>query len=186
MAKVKGTTLYGRLKYVRTYHGEQALAQVLGELRDPEIAKSLRMGAIRSEWYPFAAFVALTEAIDRVCGQGDGALIRPMAGQIAQDDLSTIYKVFFRVATPAFILAKAGAVWRQYYDAGNLLVLGEQPGNVNLEIKGFPTPHRVHCESVAGWIDRCIKLTGASTVTVTHPECRAARDLRCLISAHWQ
>jgi hypothetical protein len=186
VVKVKGTTLYGRLRYVRTYYGEPALEQVLGSLADADLAKSLRMGAIRSEWYPFPALVSLTEAIDRVCGKGDGSLIRPMAGQIAQDDLSSIYKVFFRVASTAFIVGRASAVWRQYYDAGDLVVLGDQPGKLDLEIRGFPTPHTVHCESVAGWMERCVALTGASSASVSHPECRAAGGRACLFTALWQ
>ena len=64
MVKVKGTTLVGRCKYVMRYHGEQALEQVLDGLSDPDQAKMLRRGALRSEWYPFELFVELIENID--------------------------------------------------------------------------------------------------------------------------
>jgi hypothetical protein len=185
LAKVKGTTLYGRLKYVRSHHGEAPLDRVLAELPDQDMARNLRLGAIRSEWYPFETLVSLIEAIDRVCGKGDGALFRPMAAQIAEDDLKTVYKAFFRIASPGYIITKASHVWQQYYDAGELVILKNEPNAVDLEIRKFPTPNRTHCESISGWIERCIAMTGAASVLVSHPECRAEGRARCIFEARW-
>jgi hypothetical protein len=108
-----------------------------------------------------------------------------MAAQVAQDDLSTVYRAFFRIASPGFILKKASQVWRQYYDSGELDVLRSEHGSVDLEVLDFPTPNVAHCESVAGWVEQCIKMTGGDDVSVNHSSCRARGDERCLFELRW-
>ncbi len=185
MVKVKGTTIYGRLRWVNTYHSADAVTQVLDQLADREAAALLKRGPMRSSWYPFELFVDLIACIDRVCGKGDGGLYRQLAGQVAEDDLKSIYKAFFRVASTGFIIGKAAQVWSQYYDSGKLNVLVREKNNVKLEISNFETPHQIHCESVAGWIHRTVELTGMEAVSVIHSECRAGGDDRCLFDATW-
>jgi hypothetical protein len=117
MAHVKGSAIAARLKWVRTHHGEAAVDRVREAMRLSVDAERLRFGVAKSEWYPFELFVDLTETIDRVLGRGDGALISRVAGQSAEDDMRTIYKVFFRAMKPLFVVKKAAQVWRQHYDS---------------------------------------------------------------------
>ncbi len=185
MASIKGTMLCGRISYIRKYFGEEALDRVL-EGFDEATAAMLRQGPLLSEWYPFELFLTFAERADQVCGNGDGSLLRPMAGQVAQDNLTTVYKTFFRVATPSFILKRAVQIWHQYYDSGELLIVRNEPRLVDIEISDFETPHHIHCESIAGWVQRCIQMTGARDCTVQHSRCRTRGDESCLFEVRWQ
>lgn len=184
MANVKGTAINGRLQYVLRHHGPQALSDVLGSLGGKTAGHDLRHGALKSNWYPMSLFIALTQAIDRICGKGDGALYRQVAGQTAEDDLSTVYKVFFKFAKPSFIISKAASLWRQYYDTGQLHVTS-QPGFCELELIDFGEPSFVHCESVIGWAMRSIELTGAKNVKGEHVSCRDKGEKRCVLRVTW-
>jgi len=185
MARIKGTALNSRCHYVVRHHGEAAFEEVLARLGKPEYAEVLRKGVLKSEWYPFELYLELIRHIDAVCGTGDGSLYPVMAAQAAQDDLTTIYKVFFRIATPAFILSKARRIWSQYYDTGELVVVEHVAGRAIMEVRDFEAPHRAHCSSIAGWMQQCIVMTGASDAAVQHLSCRAQGDQRCMFSATW-
>ena len=111
MVNVKGTAISGRRQYVLRHHGEDKLKAVLAQLKDQEAAKRLQGGVLKSAWYPYELFIDLTETIDRVVGRGDGKLYRAMAAQTAEDDLSTVYKVFFKFLQPMFIFGKAASLW---------------------------------------------------------------------------
>jgi hypothetical protein len=186
MVQVKGTAIAGRLRWVERYHGAPALKKVLEQLKDRDAARRLETGALRSAWYPFDLFIDLTETIDRVLGKGDGALYRQVAAQTAEDDLSTVYKVFFRFLQPMFIVQKAAQLWSSYYNSGKLLATSPEKSAIEIEIQGFETPRWTHCESVLGWAQRSIQLTGVKDVRGQHLECRGKGAARCRIKVTWK
>lgn len=183
---VKGTAIAGRRQYVLRYHGEDKLRAVLAQLKDRGAAQRLEAGVLKSAWYPFSLFVDLTETIDRVVGRGDGRLYRSIAAQTAEDDLSTVYKVFFKFLQPSYIFGKASQLWSSYYSSGSLKVSERAPGDIEMEVVGFETPHWAHCESVLGWAERSIQLTGVKNVRAEHLECRSKGAPRCRMHLGWQ
>lgn len=186
MAQVKGTAFKSRISYVQRHHGAEALDRVFAELEDRELAESLKKRAMPGGWYSFENYVDLLRTIDRVCGTGSGTMFRPMGAQVAEDDLSTVYRIFMRVASPSFILKKASHIWRQYYDVGELVVTRDQPDLAQFEICDMPNPDIAHCDSIAGWTQKCIEMTGASDVNVEHSTCRTRGDDQCIFEATWK
>lgn len=186
MVNVKGTAIAGRRQYVLRYHGEDRLRDVLAKLKDREAAQRLETGALKSAWYPFSLFIDFTETIDKVIGKGDGKLYRSMAAQTAEDDLSTVYKVFFKFLQPMYIFNKAAQLWSAYYTSGRLQTTQLAPSTIELEIVNFETPHWAHCESVAGWAQRSIELTGVKNVRAEHVECRGKGASHCRMRMFWK
>ena len=186
MVNVKGTAISGRRQYVLRHHGEEKLRAVLGELKDQDAARRIEGGVLKSAWYPYDLFIDLTETIDRVVGRGDGKLFRAMAAQTAEDDLSTVYKVFFKFLQPMFIFGKAASLWSSYYTSGKLQATEKAPGDIELEILDFETPSFAHCESVVGWAQRSIELTGVKSVRADHLECRGKGARRCRMHFTWK
>jgi hypothetical protein len=186
MAKVKGTAIAGRIAFARRRGGDAAVAALLSGLSDRSEAEQLALtGALRSSWYSFPTFLELTEGLDRRFGKGDGELIPEIAGDVAEGDLKTVYKIFFRLASPHFIIGKAAQVWRQYYDSGEMSVCEERPGFARIELRNFETPHRSHCLAVRGWIQRTLLLSGAGNPKVVHPRCRTAGASVCEFLGDW-
>lgn len=185
MAEVKGTSVAGKRQYVLKHHGEEKLRTVLAQLRDREAAKRLETTVLKSSWYPFDFWVDLTQAIDRVVGNGDGRLFRPMAAQTAEDDLSTVYKVFFKFTEPMRIFERAEQLWDAYYRPGKNKITKISPTSVEMEIIDFDQPNWAHCESVLGWAERSVQLTGAKNVRCEHLECRGRGAARCRMRVSW-
>lgn len=185
MVQVKGTLIAGKRQYVLKYHGEEALKKVLGQLNDHEAAKRLESVVLKSAWYPFDLWIDLTQTIDRVLGQGDGRLLRQMARQTADDDLSTVYKVYFKAMQPMHIVDKAEQLWSAYYSSGKLQTTKLSPTSFELEIVDFGAPHWVHCESALGWVERSIEMTGVKGVRAEHLECRSRGASHCRMRISW-
>lgn len=186
MPNVKGTSIAARLEYARRKGGDQAVLEILSRLSDQKEAEQLRLiGVLKSAWYPFRLFVELIEEIDRRFGKGDGALVPALAGEVAKADLKTVYKVFFKFASPNFIIEKAAQVWRRYYDSGEMVIVHNRPGDVHAEVRGFETPHRTHCLSVQGWVQQTLRMSGAADCVVTHTRCRARGEPVCEFTARW-
>jgi hypothetical protein len=84
-----------------------------------------------------------------------------------RNDLLGIYRVFLRVASPAFVAERAAAIYGVYFrDCGALSVVdrGEQFVDVKLEQRPFPSEAFFH--GLRGSIHGALELTGVSGLRV--------------------
>ena len=182
---VKGSAFQSRLKWLLLQEGEDGLRRVQAQV-GPEFSQVLDEGIRMADWYSFEWYVALNLALDRLYGSGDLALVKTLGRHGAEANLTTIYRLFFKVGTVKWIIARATRIWGLHYDTGQLLVR-EFPGDeVELEIANFATPHRVHCLSVQGWAERAAELSGAANVALHELSCRARGDDRCRFRIRWE
>jgi hypothetical protein len=185
MVSVKGTSIAGRREYVVRHFGEAKLRAVLAQLKDREAAQRLEKAVLKSNWYSFDLFIDLTETIDRVLGFGDGRLIRKISAETAQEDLSGVYKIFFK-HDPVHLFRKATQFFGSYYNSsGTLQVTKLADTAFELEVMKFETPHWAHCETIIGWAQRAIELTGMKNVHGDHLECRGRGAQRCRMQISW-
>jgi len=184
MANVKGSALASRLLWVRINQGEQGIDRLKIDA-SPELADLLERGAVMSKWYPFELFINLNETIDRVFGKGDLALIREIARHGADANLTTIYRLFYKVGTVKWIMARASRLWGLHYDSGSLEMDAEPGKSVLAEIHGFATPHVIHCMAVRSWAERSVELSGGRDVAIDDLSCRARGDERCTFRVEW-
>lgn len=184
MANVKGSALASRVLWVQLGHGAAGVERLLAQC-SPDLRHFISDGIGKAKWYPFEQFVELNLVIDRLFGQGDLSLIKELGRYGADANLTTIYRLFFKVGTTHWILGRAVRLWSAHYDSGYLEVLTRGPKTAVLRIRGFSTPHQAHCLSVLGWCERSIELSGGERVTVTEPLCRTRGDELCQLEAEW-
>jgi hypothetical protein len=128
MANVKGSAFASRIRWVQLNQGEPGLER-LEAAASPALGGVLREGAVMSRWYPFDQFVELNLCIDRTFGKGDLGLVKTLGRYGADANLTTIYRLFFKVGTVKWIMARAARLWSMHYDSGRMLVT-QAPGNV--------------------------------------------------------
>jgi hypothetical protein len=173
---VKGSAFRARVQYV-DQRGADARARLMREL-DPVTRSFVDGGFLVNGWYPFAAFVDLNRAIDKLFGAGDYALCRELGRYGCDVNLPTLYRVFFRIGSVPFIIRRAAAAWRVNYDEGMMNVVEQTDGYVLLRISGVPQPHRTHCLSVIGWITRACEISGGK-VYDQKERCKLLGDREC-------
>ncbi len=100
-------------------------------------------------------------------------------------NLTTLYRIFFRFGSVAFIIRRAAAAWRVNYDEGAMDVVEQTSGAVRLRVSGVAAPHRAHCLSVRGWIVRAAELSGGDVYEHTE-RCRALGDGECEFALKWR
>lgn len=185
MSNVKGSAIASRILWVRLHEGEAGIERVARHV-SPELAEIVRRGAALRRWYAFDQFIELNLALDRIFGSGDLSLVRTLGRYSADAHLTTIYRLFYKVGTVKWILARASRLWGLYYDTG-MMHVDMYPGReVGLRLEGFDTPHRAHCVAVWGWVERSVELSGGSQVSSQELACRLHGDSNCRLRVSWQ
>ena len=186
---VKGSAITARLRWVREHHGEDAVKQLRAALA-PDDRKVIEGRILPHEWVAFDVFVAVSLALDRIHGKGDLALCRELGRYAAQVNLPTLYRIFYMLGSPAFIVKRAARVWDVHYSSGRLDVdtTKEPDGweSARLRLVGFQTPHAAHCASVLGWCEESVRMSGGTQVTAEETRCRTRGDSLCEIVARWR
>jgi len=185
VSNVKGSALASRVLWVQLGHGEAGMQRLLAHVT-PDLKYSIERGIEKAKWYPFEQFVELNTQIDKLFGKGDLGLVKELGRFGADANLTTIYRLFFKVGTVHWILGRAVRLWSAHYDSGYLEVMTRGPKTTVLRVRGFDTPHPAHCLSVQGWAQRSIELSGGKSVTLTEPLCRTRGDELCQLEATWQ
>ena len=184
MAEVKGSAITARIRFVKERWGEQAWTQLVAGLDESHQAR-IAERILPHDWIEFSLFTDFIEAVDRTFGEGDLALCRELATYAADANLPTLYRIFYKLTSPSFILRKAAQLWDVHYSSGKLVV-EKMPDGALMRIEGFDTPHRTHCLSVMGWAHRSIELSGGKSVETEEVSCRANGDASCEMRARWK
>jgi len=181
MAQVKGTAVLSSVRYVRERFGEEALARVLAAL--PELR--LRDGVLASAWYPMASFLAFMVEAERQLGVQEPAVVRNMGRASCDYGVTGVYKVFFKVGSPEFIMGRAARVFSSYYDTGELRMMESRRGRAVAEIRGLDGSAPQFCERIFGWMQRTLELAGARNLRSAHSACVHRGDAACRFEGTW-
>jgi uncharacterized protein (TIGR02265 family) len=181
---IKGTALSSAQRYVREQHGEARWGEVLGAL-DADDRRTVEGGVLVSAWYPFALFMRLVRAVETHLGGQVPRLHREMGRAAAEYGLTTLYKVFFKVGSPQFIISRAAKVWRTYNSSGEMTVPVSEPGHAVVELIGFEEPARELCERLPGFFERTVELSGGREVKLVHTKCVNRGETACRFEAWW-
>lgn len=187
-SQVKGSAITARIKWVRDHHGETGVRALKEQLR-PESRAILDARVMPHAWVPFELFVDLCETIDRLHGRGDLALVKDLGRFAARANLPTLYRIFYVLGSPEFILGRASRLWDVHYDSGRLettFAIKDGRRGGTLRIVDFATPHRVHCLSVLGWAEQSVELSGGKGVEGSELSCRAKGDAKCELHITWR
>lgn len=178
---IKGSAVTARVRYVRESYGEPGVRR-LKESLSPESRQRIDEKVMPHDWVPLPMFIELCTEIDRLYGRGDLALCRELGRYAAKVNLPTLYRIFYALGSPRFIVSRAIRVWGVHYDSGRIdATFEEKPPleRVTLTLRNFAEPHPVHCLSVLGWVERSVELSGGEISDASETTCRSRGDDAC-------
>ena len=181
MPNVKGSAITARVRYVREHYGEAGVRAVRDALA-PEHRAVLEGRVLPHEWVPFSLLTELCVEIDRLYGKGDLGLCREMGRYAARVNLPTLYRIFYALGSPEFILRRAAKVWAVHYSSGQIETSFSDDGGTKtarLVIRDFAAPHVAHCQSVLGWAEESVTLSGGKSARGIMLSCRASGAATC-------
>lgn len=186
MANVKGTAVKASSIFVQERVGPEKYQEICGRL-PPEARETFEGAILPSSWYPFAHLRAFMEEARKEIPASPGRSIAWEMGRFSADHgLNTIYRVFFKVADPGFIIRKGAQVFVTYYDPGRMETVVEEKGHALLRLTGFDEPHPLFCDRLLGWMERTLELCGASSIQMGHPRCLSRGDASCDYEGRWR
>ena len=184
MSNVKGSAVTARLRYVKERHQSTGYIKLLNALTPAH--RNLIEGRILAHaWVPYDLFIDVNVQCDKLFGKGDLQLCYELGRFAADVNLPTLYRLFYKIGTPMFILRQASRLWGLHYDSGTMEAIDESHG-VRLIMRDLARPHRAHCISVLGWASKSIELSGATIVQAEEPRCRRRNDPQCELVLAWR
>lgn len=183
MTSIKGFALRGLLKSVK--QSGTSIATVIAALPDAERATFARP-IVASEWYPYAAFVGLVRAIDRIHGKGDLGYARELGLAAAARDLGGTFRIISAVASPKFLIERGHLFWGKYCDTGSLRLKAREERLFDARLEGFAGIDPAHCLLIEGWLEGLGRALGAVGMTSRQTRCVHRGDPACEFEGAWE
>jgi predicted hydrocarbon binding protein len=141
---------------------------------------------ISSAWYPYPAFVALVQTIERLHGRGgEFALSREIGRDSARRDLGATFRIISAMASLDFLLKRGQVFWEKYCDRGRIVLEAPQPLSLRARIEAFPEIDRAHCRLVEGWLEGLGDALGARDMSCRETRCVHRGDTHCEYAGAW-
>jgi hypothetical protein len=180
----KGTALLSSFRYVRERFGEGPLASVIEAL--PEADKVLiGQGILASSWYPLESLLHFMQATERRLRALEPDVLRKMGRASCEYGLTGVYKIFFKVGSPEYVVSRGAHVYSSYYDTGELRIVEVRSGRAVVELVGLEGGNRQFCERFYGWMQRTLELAGAKNLRTAHVTCAHRGDPICRFEGSW-
>jgi hypothetical protein len=133
----------------------------------PESSQKIMKDAIfANNWYPMKdAAVEPTMAIAKLFYNNNIQRAALEAGRFsAEQGLKGVYKIFVRIASPNYIMERAGRVFTSYYSPSDISVLNKHDNGLTIHITKFPDPEEIIEYRIAGWCERALEFTNCKNV----------------------
>lgn len=162
--EVKGTAV----KSIKDFVESKYKAQLNNWIQAmPESSQVIMGSAIfANNWYPMkAAAVEPTKAIAKLFYNNDIKKAALEAGRFsAEIGLKGVYKIFVRIASPNYLMERAGRVFTSFYSPTEISVVNNHDKGLTLHITKFPEPEEVIEYRIAGWCERALEFTNCKDV----------------------
>lgn len=185
MTQVKGSAVLSTVRFIQETYGPDGLQRILADVAPAE-RRTIDTGVLASAWYPFSLLLHLMQAAGRHDAGRTPHLYREMGRASADYSLTTIYRIFFKIGSPQFTLARASRVFGSYYDSGRMEAIVNEKGHAVLELSDFADPAPEFCERLWGWMERTISLiAGMQLERASHVNCVHRGDPTCQFEGFW-
>ena len=184
MTNVKGTALVGTVRYITEHFGPEGIRTVLEELSAEDRAL-VESGVLVSAWYPFSLLMQISRVAHKHFGAERPDIYRELGKASAEYALTTIYKIFFKVGSPQFIISRGSALFKTYYTTGELKAVQSEKGHAVIDFVGFEEPAPEFCERLEGWMQRTVELSGGKDLRIAHLQCVNRGDAVCRFEGYW-
>ncbi|MEB2312415.1 MAG: hypothetical protein OZ921_08520 [Sorangiineae bacterium] len=180
----KGNWLAARRRYVEAAYGPAGIADVSARL-DAELLEAFLRPPLAMAWTDLATVVGVDRAIFEGPMARDLSRMRHFGAEIAKGDIPTLYRAFFRLGTPSFVMKKLPVVYRQYFRRGGLVV-ETSAGSVEITLADLTMPVYLCAYGITGWFDAMLELVGARAAQVEHRACVHRGDAACVWRGAWR
>ena len=185
--KISGNTVNSARKFAQRRRGAPGYDEFLDSLTEQE--RSMYEAPIRrGDWFdvPTYAAVLAKAAAHLAPDQQDDFLIE--GGRFVVDDgVNTLYRAFFAIARPSFVLRGSAMLWRTFFRGSRLVVDSSTRRSVSARVEGGAFCSRGLCMTILGGMMSSLTHGGARGLAVDHHSCRTETGATdCEFSFSWR
>jgi hypothetical protein len=171
------------LQYVREKFGDASLARIVAAL--PESDRRSLESVLASSWYDVDTFRRFMVETERQLAAREPDVVRRMGRFSCDQGITTVYRIFFKLGSPEFIIGRAARVFSSYYDTGELRIVESGPGRAVGELVGFEGGAPQFCERIFGWMQQTLERAGARNLRAKHDVCVHRGGPVCRFEGYW-
>jgi hypothetical protein len=180
---MKGSAFTARFAFLRERH--RARWDEYVNVLEPETQALAKGPCLEGSWYDFACFVDLNLKAERLFGDGRLSIVREMVRNAAVVNLPALYKLFYKIGSPDYVLAKSASLWGQHHDSGRAEGRLSAPTTAEYKLFEFGAPHVTLCRSLEGFLIGALETMGMRNVAVNERRCRLRGDDCCAYEGIW-
>ncbi len=183
--QVKGSVVSSIQKYVREFHPKEY--QQWFEKLSESSKKVFAGNILATEWYSIeAGVIEPTKLIGKMFFYGDQRKASWECGKYsAKIALTGIYKVFVLIATPQFIMKRAGKILASFYHPSTLVVGAERPKGVDIHITEFPNIDDVIEQRIGGWMETALEICRCKNINTKITRSMVKGDEKTVYEINW-
>ena len=154
----------------------------------PAASKEIFSGSVlTTDWYSHEdGLIKPSEIAAELFYGGDIAKLSWQIGRYsAEVGLKGVYKVFILIATPQFIMKRAGKILSSYYHPSQMSIGEERSNGVDLLVTEFPEPTIITENRIAGWIEKALEICGVKNIKVIIPQSLVRGDDKTIYVCDW-
>lgn len=182
--QVKGNLIAARGRWVREQFGEARLEELAETVPEPA-RQYLLEPPLPFAWYPFEPMLAIDRRLIEGPMEGDATRMYDFGDAIARYDLSTLYKMLFKLGSPSFVIRRIGIVYGQYLRPGRAVGESHEAGRATVTIHDACFPAYFCTWGISGWLHAAIELSGGNQTTVEQTECVHHGASCCRFELRW-
>ena len=165
--KIKGTSLIVVPSFIKKKFGQEGLEKWLAAL-SPDVRKIYTELNKLCEWYPLEeVYLQPTQIACDLFYDGDLRGAREFGRFDAENALNTVYRLFLKLGSPHFLIKKASTLFPTYYQGGEAEITILEKKRSCMRISNFGKMEKVNENTIAGWMERAMELSGAKNVKIT-------------------
>jgi len=170
-ARRRGTTEY------------DAFLDALGDDERDMLDRPIRSG----EWFDVPTYAAmLGKAATHLAPDASDEFLREGGKYIVDDSVNTLYRAFFAIARPSFVLRGSALMWRTVFRGSRLTIERSSRRSVLAAVHSPFCSHDL-CQSICGGMLSSLTHGGARSLVLDHHHCQTSGGPnRCEFGFHWR
>ncbi len=128
----KGVKFLYSKRFIESEYGTATWEKVM-ELMPEEAREVWAGGILVNRNYPFAAFKEMTKALTKELGSAKEGQLSRIYEYVAGQSLSQVYKIFFSLTNPSFVIKNYPKLWSNFFSAGKVEVPAVEKGHAVLK-----------------------------------------------------
>jgi hypothetical protein len=162
---VKATAVVPTMEYVMFNYGKETYRKVLSEL-SPSLQGLFRKRMPTEQWIRLENFVAYNQAIINVVYRGDIEGAVQLGAESAEQGMSKMAKIVFRMGSINFLLPKGASIFSSYYKPAILEVKPQGSKKAIVIMRDMKDGTGIIARRVKGFLLKTLELSGSRNAHV--------------------